>query len=283
MPIAFRRFPQEKIIALFREAGTGGDEWNIDADRNRPAKDPAQWLANILFHSGLDYMEVEAAGSATINHSSVSTTGGNAERMTRSTNFSWRRGVATHTLANHGLGYEPFALVAWGNNLLWPGMPVQTAGIGGRFVSPFVTTNLLRVREWSSISGNLSSVSRTYTYFIIRRPRSFADNLLWGVDPDTGVVTMAGGKFQSDRRYLQIVSGGTPFGLALGRTIDLNNGAARAYRASGTYFEPVPSDLRVRYIFGVGLGVSGAPVVWGDTKNYKGDYGGPDFIEVQAP
>jgi hypothetical protein len=89
---------------------------------------------------------------------------------------------------------------------------------------------------------------------------------------------MAFERFDSSRRYLQVVPGGSPLGLSLGRTIDLNNGAPRAVRPDGTTFDPVPATLTTR----IQGNYQPAPA-YGASLAYGGSYAGPETVQVQAP
>lgn len=281
MPYAYREFPAGGgVAALFWEASGGGDVLDLNAPRNRPAKYPEQWLDSILFHSRLDHMEVAAAGSTTINHAAVAaaTAGSLADGYGAEGEFAWRRGVATHVLATHSLGVLPFAIVA-ASDLGLCGSPVQTATGGrSRYVTPSVTTTQLKLHEWSTAGSTaLPAISITYTWLVLKRPPAPSGNKLREFDPATGVLALGRNTFRTDRRYLQIRDDGTPLAIFKGRSIDLKNGAARIYRADGTYYEPVPAAMRRALVH-----VTGAPA-WGASMAYNGVYAGPATIEVVAP
>lgn len=264
-------------MALFIEADGGGDPLDINSARNAPALDPASHLDKIYFHSGLDNFEVVDTDTVTVSHAQVNTAAPPAGQFVA---FGWTAATADHLLLSHSLGYEPFALIAVGDNILWPGMPVQTdAGGGGRYVTPYVTTTGVYIYEWASIgSSNLASTDLDYTVIIFKNPPDPSGNELFKFDPDTGIVTMAFGRFDTSRKYLSVVSGGTPFGLAVGRTIDLDNGAPRAVRPDGTTFDPVPATLTTRFQATFQSGAS-----FGASMAYGGSFAGSDTVEVQTP
>jgi hypothetical protein len=93
------------------------------------------------------------------------------------------------------------------------------------------------------------------------------------------------GKFHSDAPYLQVVPGGSPFGLFNDRSIDLHNGAPKAWRPDGTTFAPVPANLKSWLPFnpyGGGASPGGEP--FGASMAYNGSYAGPaSALQVQAP
>lgn len=274
MTIAVRNLSSDGVFAIFDEATDVGDVLDIDAARNAPAKTPASHLAKLYFHSSLDMLEVFTEGTTGISHAATSagTTATGANKA-----WEWNTASADHLLATHNLGYEPLAMVAYDDNILWPGMPVQTNGVGGgRYVSFYVTTTQLRLREWSSSgSSGLSSTSLDYDYLIFRAPRTASGSELAGYNATTGILQLAFDRFNSGRKYLQIASGGSPFGLSLGKTIDLDNGAIRAVRPDGTTYEPVPADLACRVQPGTGT--------FGSAMGYGGSFTGDGAIQVQAP
>lgn len=279
MAIVFMTDPSTGRCCLYDENGTTGDANNPNATRNAPLNSPASHLDKIYFHSDFDYLEVHATTTKTISHASVAA---GSLPVTQSVKFGWNAASADHLLLAHSLGYAPFALVAVGDNIIWPGMAVQTAADGGaRYASVYCTTTGVYLYEWASIGAStLAATSLDYDVIIFRDPPAASGSVLVDFDPSTGVVTMGKGKFNSSRNYLQVVSGGTPFGLSLGRTIDLNNGAPRAVRPDGTTFDPVPSTLKLGIYGGP---VQSAPASFGSAMNYGGSYTGPTAIEVQAP
>lgn len=277
MAIIFMTDPATGRCALYDENGTSGDADNPNSTRNAPLNSPASHLDKVYFHSDFDYMEVSHGPTvATISHAAV--TAGSVPSGA-SIAFGWTAASADHLLLTHGLGYVPQAMVVYDGNLLWPGMPVQVDGSGGsRFVSFYCTSSAVRLYEWASVgSSNLAAASRDYTVLVFKAPPAPSGSVLVDFDPSTGVVEMGFGKFNSSRRYLQVVAGGTPFGIAYGRTIDLNNGAPRAVRPDGTTFDPVPSSLTL------GVERPGTSYVQGSSMGYGGSYAGPGSIQVQAP
>lgn len=264
-------------MALFIEADGGGDPLDINSARNAPALDPASHLDKIYFHSGLDNFEVVDTDTVTVSHAQVNATSPATGVFVA---FGWSAASADHLLLSHSLGYEPFALVAQGDNILWPGMPVQVdASGGGRYVTPYVTTTGVYIYEWASIgSANLAAEDIDYTVIIFKNPPDPSGNELFKFDPDTGIVTMAFNRFDTSRKYLSVVSGGTPFGLAVGRTIDLKNGAPRAVRPDGTTFDPVPATMAARV-----QGTFQPAPAYGASMAYDGTFTGGDTVEVQTP
>lgn len=264
--------------ALYDENGTTGNPDDPNASRNAPLNSPVTHLDKVYFHSDFDYLEVSHSATATVSHASVTAT---TPPAGQAAGFGWNSAQADHLLLTHSLGYVPFALVARGDNILWPGTPVQTDANGGaRYVTAYCTSTGVYLYEWASIgSSTLAATSLSYQVLVFRAPPAASGDILVDRDAATDVVEMGFGKFQSDRRYLQVVSGGTPLGFSLGRTIDLNNGAPRFVRPDGTTHDPVPAALK--------LGLTGLTFfsggIYGAAMTYNGSFTGAGAIEVQAP
>ncbi|WP_297105122.1 hypothetical protein [uncultured Devosia sp.] len=282
MAIVFMTDPTTGRCALYDENGSTGDFNDPNSARNAPLNSPASHLDKVYFHSDFDYMEVSHGPTAvTVNHAALSI---GAAPPGQIFPFGYTTAAADHLLLTHSLGYPPLALVIYDGNVCWPGMPVQAdAGGGARFVTAYVTNTELRLYEFASVgSGGLPAVSREYTVLVFRAPPAPSGDVLLDFDPATGVVQMGLGKFDSSRRYLQVVPGGSPFGLSLGRTIDLNNGAPRAVRPDGTSYDPVPSGLQLGLGRGA-MGIADYGYVYGASMAYGGSFTGSGSVQVQAP
>jgi hypothetical protein len=276
--------PATGRVALYDEAPGGGEYDDPNSLRNRPLNDPVTWFANLYFHSDFNYMEVSTGPVIVgVNHAAVAVT---APPPGATVTFGWGSAFADTPLVAHGLGYAPLALVALGNNILWPGMPVQTQGDGGmRFATIYSDAAHVRLYEFASVgSSNLAATTLNYTVIVFRNPPAPTGNILIDFEPSTGALQMGLGKFNSLRRYLQVVAGGTPFGISYGgRTIDLANGAPRAFRPDGSSFEPILSSLQLALSRADMRGTDWG-AIYGGAMNYNGAFGGPPgAIQVQAP
>jgi len=283
MAIVFMTDPATGRCALFDEAPGGGAYDDPNSVRNAPLNNPVTWFANLYFHSDFNYMEVSyGPATATVSHPSVAT----IPSIGGTISFGWGSAIADHALYAHGLGYAPLALVALGNNILWPGMPVQVQGDGGmRFCTIYTDATHVRMYEFASVGiSNLAPVSLDYTLLVFRNPPAPTGNILMDFNPSTGELQMGLGKFNSLRRYLQVVAGGTPFGIAEGgRTIDLANGSPRAFRPDGTYYEPIPANTRSA-LSRTDLRGTNWGSIYGNDMAYNGSFAGPpSSIQVQAP
>lgn len=283
MPIAFMTDPVTGRVALYDEAPGGGDFDNPNSMRNRPLNDPKNWLSHIYFHSDFNYLEVvQGPTVVTVNHPSVAAI---PAPPGATVNSGWASSVADHALLTHGLGYPPIVFVAQGNNIIWPGMPVQVDGIGGmRCATVYVTNTQVRLFETAAVGNSaLVATNINYTVIVIKDPPAPSGSILFDFEPITGIVRMGREKFNSLRRYMQVVSGGTPFGISYGgRTIDLKNGAPRSVRPDGTAFDPILSALAIA-IARIGLNGTNWGTTFGGSMAYNGSYTGPGSIQVQAP
>jgi len=270
-------------VAFFDEPNTVGDPFDPAAARNAPLLDAVTNLIRERFHVDLDHLEVALAGTTTIPHLAVT---GIAADPKLASAYGTNAGGDDNLVVNHGLPYVPICLVAAGSNILWPGMPVQT-GVNGaaRYATPYVDGTALRVATKATIGDTtLASASISYSYLIFKAPPAASGDILFQFDPDTGIVAMGLGKFSSDRAYLQVAAGGSPLGLSVGRTIDLNNGAPKGWNPDGTTFAPVPAALKtyLPYLTYGGADLGGETS--GASMAYAGSYAGPpSSLQVQAP
>lgn len=281
MPMtAYREFPSAGVVALFDEAPGGGDPKDFTSLRNRPARFPESWLANVYLHNQLDNMEVLLDQTVVINHGAFASASGEFDAGTGATDrYDTDATLVDFDLVDHDLGYEPIALVALDDDILTPGYPVQLAGVvngSGRYCCPFVTATKVRLREYRTraVSG-LPAVSRSYRVLVIRQARAPAGDMLREFDPTTGALSLGRDTFNSGRRYLQVVPGGSPFGLSYGRTMDAKRGAPRFVAPDGTIFDPIPITATIKFTNGAQPN--------SDPFSYNGTFAGDGAIQVQAP
>lgn len=295
MPIVFQVDPVTGKVALFEEAPGGGSFADPHSPRNRPLLDPNNWLANIYFHSDLDNLEIVSNTTITVAHAAVAATSsgglnspqafgqastGNAETV------RYKAASSEHVLVTHNLGYIPNALIVVGSNVIWPGMPVQTFTDGrGRYVSAYVTTTQVKLHEWvSGTDAALAAVNVAYRVIVFKQTPDPSGSILFDFNHTSGLVQMARGRFRSDRNYLQVVPGGSPFSIAYGKTLDLKNGAPRFIKPDGSHFDPVPATQKGRFVVKYGnngeFTYTGA---YGLAMNYNGTAVAPAEILVQAP
>jgi len=283
-------------VALFDENAGGGAYDDVNASRNAPLKTPASHLDKLYFHTALDNLEVAFDVTTAITHALVagsssgglsgggtSGSGGNEADLT----LRYGRAPTTHVLLTHNLGYIPDFMVTQGDNALFGGLPVQTNADGrGRYCSAYATTTQILLHEWSSVSGaNLPSIALSYHVLVFREQRPAAGSNLIDFDPATGLVEMGKNRFKTDRRYLQVVPGGSPQSISYGRQMDLDRGAPRFSRADNTQYDPVPAGQRGRLsaTYGSGGSMGTYNGAWGGSMAYAGGYAGATEILVQAP
>lgn len=293
MTTVFCKFPQEGVIAIFEEAPGGGDVEDINSLRNRPAKDPENWLPNILFHSGLSYLEIAAEGTVIRSHSSApaasySSGGGDTDGIAAGA-YGYGSTYEDFAVVTHNLGYECYAAVIFDGKVLHPGIPVQVGSTGEiRYATAYSTTTQIRVKTWCSIGQSvLPSTSITYKAIALRDPRTATGNILWEVDDTTGIVQMGRSKFSSDRKYLLAVDGGSPFSVLNGRGGDTNNGAARLADGGGGVTDTVPSTSKMAIVSGLVTGDADpnavTPTVYGSPMVYGGSFASPSSFQIRVP
>jgi len=283
MPVVFRAFPSDGVVAIFEEASGGGDMLDITSDRNRPANDPENWLANILFHSDLNYLEVAAEGSVSHSHSSapaasISNYGTDADAAVTAA-YGYGSTYEDFSVVTHNLGYVPYAAVIFDGKVLHPGIPVQT-GTGGavRYATAYCTTTEVRVETWCSVGTSaLSATSITYEVIVFRDPRSASGDKLIDIDDTTGVVRVGQDKFGNDRKYAQAVDGGSEFDMLNGRGGDDNNGAPRFADGDGGVTDTVPSTTKMAIVS------TYSSTVYGSAMNYGGSFSSPSSFQLQVP
>lgn len=288
--VAWRMFASLGVAAIFEEPNELGDELDPTADRNGPAVSPEDHLDKVKFSTALDLLEVVSDTEVAISHALIaagtanSMSGSGLDGAGSSAMSGPRLGAssATFDLVTHGLGYVPDFLVVAGDQVLSPGRPVQTQSDGrGRYCAAYATSTKIVLHEWASASSvALPAISIDYRVIVLREPRDADGSKLFDFNAATGVTKMGFDRFSSDRAYLQVVEGGSPFGIAYGKTIDLKNGAPRFVDPDGTIFEPVPSTAQIRWVISTyNLTHNGAYA----SIAYDGSFTGPEQILVQAP
>lgn len=274
--------PDTGNIGLYDEPVATGDYNDPDAARNTPLNDPEANLAYLYWHIQFDNMEVASDDVVEVNHGTVAVAGGPGGTIGVAGQYDYDYTPVETVLKTHGLGYPPMAYVAVGDDLITPGYIVQSNATGAaRYVSVYVTTTQVILREWAQRGTvALAALDQDYRCIVIKDQPAAEGNdppQLIDWDPDTGILKMGDGRFDSSRRYLQVVPGGSPFGLALGRTIDLANGAVRFVAPDTTVHDPVPADTTLR----INLSYGSQP--FGDSMAYSGSFTGDTIIQVQAP
>lgn len=239
-----RMFPDQGVVACFVEAAGGGDMADWDAPRNAPAKTPASYLANLRFHSTLDYYRIAAVVSVTINHASVA--GASTAVVTDalgsfSLTVQGQSAQADHLLldlTSLALSAAPRFMVAYNGMVIPHGFPIQRDDAARmRFVSAYATSSAIRLKEvgYSSASA-LSTASRTYTVIVFEAVEQDPDLPLFFASP--GFAQMGRGMFDTSKRMIRVArTGDTPFGILLGRGADWRGGGVRFADAAGNTYD----------------------------------------------
>jgi hypothetical protein len=256
---------------------------------NAPLNDPENYLAYVYWHILLDNMEVAFDEIVSITHGAFSA-GSSISGGSQSAAFDYDATTVDHEAFTHDMGVEPFVLVAIGNNMLSPGYPVQLPGTtngSARYVTPYVTATKVFLHEYRSRGlAGLGATTIDYRLLGFRPQRPAEGNVpprLRDFDPATGLLTLGDGRWRNDRRYLQVVPGGTPFGLIGGRSLDLKRGAFRLARADGTTYDPIPPGTVKTGVVASGGEFASDTLVYGSAIEYDGDWTPEEIIQVQAP
>ncbi len=269
-------------IGLYDEPAATGDFDDPNSARNDPLNDPANNLQHLYWHIQYDNMEVLVDTTVTITHPTIAARASPGGGLDLAGGYDWAGDQFDYTLYTHSLGVIPHAYVAIGQNLITPGFVGAVNANGAvRYISVHADTTKIWLHE-TQCRGETTLTGGDVDYqVIIIKPQPPADGntppLLIDWDSTTGLLILGDGRWRSDRRYLQVVPGGTPFGLALTKTLDLSNGAPRFVNPDGTTIDPVPVTTKMRITTGVG-----SPA-YGDAMSYDGSFTGGTFIEVQAP
>ncbi len=296
MTVVFMTNPATGHCALYDEAPGGGDPTDTGSLRNRPLISPNSWLANIYFHTALDNLEVFSSTSLLVNHALVagtaSTTVGGSNTAFGESSGNKQTGVTygfttTYVLTTHNLGYIPDFLCIVDGQAVFAGKIIQNNADGrARYITAYATTTQIILHQWCSVSASdLAALSKTYSTIVFRQQRSISGNNLIDFDPSTGIVEMGRNRFKSDRRYLQVVPGGSPFAIAYGKTLDLKRGSIRVVNPDGTFLEPISPSQSSRFVVRYrnhGDWAFYTPA-FGATMGYDGTFTGPTQIMVQAP
>jgi hypothetical protein len=283
MAVVFMPDPATGRVGFYDENGTTGDPDDPDSAINAPLNNPFDYFGSLKLHSDCDMFEVAFSGSVTISHAAVAAI---AAPAGFSVAYGADAGADDNLLVTHNLGYPPLCLVAVGDKILCPGMFVQALGDasgGARYATAYADSASLRLATVATIGGtNLPAIDLTYSYLVFKAPPAANGDILFDFDPTTGIVQFGKGKVSTDRKYLQVVPGGSPLGMSFGETIDIANGAPKFWAVDGTTYAPVPADLK-SYLTRTAYNTTYSAIP-GASMAYDGTATGPSAtVEVQAP
>lgn len=280
MAVVFMTDPATGRCALYDEPSSAGAADNPNAARNAPLNNPTTNLQYLYFHSDLDYMEVShGPTNAGVGHPAVPAAAAVPGQAAVVVAGGWFNSTV---LLTHNLGYVPDFFVVRNGDIVYPGTNVQYEPSDGRarFVTVYATATQIVLYEWALQTGNvLAGSNQTYTVVVFRQPPAPSGNILLDFNPATGIVRMGREKFNSSRRYLQVTPGGTSYGFALGKTIDLNNGAPRYVDPDGSIVDPLLPIVASK-IIGINE-PNDAP--FGPSMRYLGSFTGSPSILVSVP
>lgn len=272
--------PEAGHVAVFDEAPGDGDPMDPNALRNRPLKDPINWLANLKYHSAFNLLELMSDTEVIVAHPAVSAVAGASGETISGGSYSYNGGQINYPVLDHDAdGYEPLIMVAVGNNILTPGYIIQAnAGGAARYISAYSTPTQVFIREVASRGTTvLPTLNQTYRILVFKNPPAPVGPYSMEIDPIGNVFRLGQGRFDLSRRYMQVRPGGTPFGLATRPSITLGNGAVVFRNPSGSDVNPIP------YSLSIAIRVSGQPAVFGGSMGFLGVIGSMSSIPLQVP
>lgn len=233
-----RGFPAQNVVAVFDEATGGGARNDYVSPRNRPARDPQNWIDRVYWH--IDFFQYQLAMPIQTVNVPHPVLAGRTQTWGYGTSFTTRGDFAAsnHTLVNHGLGYVPLAFVVYDGRMVMPGTIVQNLSEGrSRSIAPYASGSVVGLREVRMTSQNdLPAVSRSYQVMIFSVPAAEASRPLFGREGDN--VVIGRGKIDTSRQYLRSVAPGeSPFIISRDRTVDIRNGRSRTVIGGQTVTE----------------------------------------------
>jgi len=269
------------LVAAYDEPNETGNPFDPTSARNAPLYDLAGNLDKVRYHSQADHFELGFQGTASVTFAAVSAVGTPSSIAEA---YGTNAGSHSDILFEHDLGYLPYALVVIDGKAIYPGMPIQIGSHGAvRYGTIWVDETYIGIDTICTIGDtDLPTATLDFAYLIFKRPPAPSGDTLFAFDAETGITEMGLGQVSSDRLYLQVAPGGSPFGIPLdGRSIDLDNGAPKAWLADGSTVAPVPAGLKSYLPFLNGNNVDLGGETLGASMGYGGSYAGPSFVSLQ--
>lgn len=247
-----RAFDGPGVVAVFEDSGVGA--WNdFDAPRNAPAKDPANHLSDVLFHSEFDYFALAVPRQlVSVTHAALATATTTTTGTYPNVAFKGAYRTADILLVSHGLGVVPRYMISYLGARLPAGRRIQTASLGGRIVQHYATSTGIYLREFAFAgTADLPAMAADYDVRVFDVPAADPDAPL--IKFDGSALSLGKGKVSSAKTYLRrTLPAESGFDFNLGLTGAVRNGGARI--------------------------VSGGNII--DDNGYSGAFAGPAFVAV---
>lgn len=234
MTVCFRAFNGR--VAVWTKPLTG--------DPMAPFDNPLAHMDKIKFHSDLQYLSSSIVQDVSISHTSLAgvagtgyalgNAGGSAGTSQPITDGQLR--VTSIPLLTHDLGYVPLVYVIYGNQLVSPGLTVQSLSDRWRGISVYATTTQVFVREVAISSREaLPAVSRSYRVIVFREPTEIAGEPTFQVKPSANLFGLGRGKVTQNHRPIRRVASGADYSfyIPVDRIADIRNGALRIINPDG--------------------------------------------------
>jgi len=237
------------VVAIIDSAPGGGDLTDSAALCNRPAVDPANWLANNYFNSAFDYYELlDSVQTVPITHAALATASNTVfTSIAFSLTIKGQNDARDIILYAHNKGYVPAYMIAYNGARLPAGMHTiisnpGTTSQGSRCMSHCADeTNIYLHETCTSGDIDLPAITLNYEVMIFNRPERDPDLPLLSYDNSgTGVALIDHGRIRSDRHYLRkALPSESSFDINInGPTMDINDGFVRVVTGGNIFDEP---------------------------------------------
>lgn len=209
--------------------------------------DPVANIADIGFHSDLQYFCSLDVRDVTVSHAQVNgvtgtgitgapTVGGTPQTSSQPI-ANGQIAQANHTLYTHSLGYVPWHQVIYNDEVVG-GTAVQHEPSDGRTrrVTSYATSSIIGLRETGvSTASNLGAVSRDYTVVTFRDPAPDPAKPLFKAKISTGEIILGRGKIDQTMKALRRAAAGETavFKVPVTRNMDIRGGAVRTIAMDG--------------------------------------------------
>lgn len=203
-------------------------------------------LADVFFHSDLDYMGVAKIIDVTITHPARGVGGQAAQNSYPVPNFP----AGNNPLA-HNLGYLPYGIMFVGNNMLPANSQIQWVGTSFRTVSLQLDASNAYIYEQSWVyRDGLPAMAQSYRIVLFRRMSDAPDNKAMYAKDDQFKAGF--GKLNTDYNYLRYSAAG-PYYFSKGRTADCSNGSFKIVTANGGVVSRPPYNGGFAGVPGIGV------------------------------
>jgi len=201
----------------------------------------SQKLDSLYFHSGLSYLGGTETATVTVSHPARTAAAANATRKHADTSYNLLEGSQEYTLINHSGDINSPFIVTESNEQLMQGLPIQSVGASVRSVAAYNTGTSIKIFEkYMTHAVNLPAVSKTYTVYVFNFLGNSTDSTENNLKITSTSFNAAGGRLNTDYKYLRKETTSPDFYFSKGKTADLMEGKIKVISPSGKVsFNPV--------------------------------------------